>query len=53
MVDVVVNNVPALHGSDSRSADALRAGGLIWDSPDYFHDQCWIDYNNQTSVEYW
>lgn len=53
MVDVVVNNVPALHWQDSQSADSLKASTLIWDDPAYFHPHCWIDYSNNTSVEYW
>ena len=53
MVDVVVNNVPSLHWQDSASADALKASTLIWDDPSYFHQHCWIDFSNQTSVEWW
>lgn len=53
MVDVVVNAVPGLRVSDALSADALKSQGLIWDDPAYYHPQCWIDYNNQTSVENW
>lgn len=53
MVDVVVNNVPGLRVGDALSADTLKSEGLIWDDPSYFHKQCWIDYNNQTSVENW
>lgn len=53
MVDVVVNNVPSLNVKDALSADSLKSDGLIWDDPAYYHNQCWIDYNNNTSVEYW
>ena len=53
MVDVVVNNVPSLHWEDSESASALQASTLMWDDPAYFHQHCWIDFSNQTSVEYW
>jgi hypothetical protein len=53
MVDIVVNNVPALSINTSQSAAALQADNTIWSDPSYYHEQCWIDYNNQTSIEYW
>ncbi|WVF71631.1 hypothetical protein IAT40_006439 [Kwoniella sp. CBS 6097] len=51
MVDVVVNNVPSLNVKDAFNTDALKADGSLWTDPSEFHPQCWIDYNNQTSVE--
>jgi alpha-amylase len=53
MVDIVVNNIPSLHVEDSQNSAALSADGGRWTQPEYFHDHCWIDYSNATSVEYW
>ncbi|GFZ44160.1 1,4-alpha-D-glucan glucanohydrolase 1 [Saitozyma sp. JCM 24511] len=52
MVDIVVNNIPSLSVNASTNATALTADGSRWTDPSYFHPFCWIDYNNQTSVEY-
>ena len=51
MVDIVVNNVPALSVQTSQSTQALQSDGSYLTNPNQFHSQCWIDYNNQTSVE--
>lgn len=53
MVDIVVNNIPALAVNTSLSTSALQSVGSRWTDPSQFHPQCWIDYNNNTSVEYW
>lgn len=53
MVDIVVNNIPALTTNTSLSTTALQSVGSRWTDPNQFHPQCWIDYNNNTSVEYW
>lgn len=53
MVDVVVNNIPALSVDTSQSTSALQADLSFWSDPADFHSQCWVDYSNQTSVEYW
>jgi len=53
MVDIVINNVPALSTRTSHNMEALQADNAIWTDPSYYHEQCWIDYGNQTSVEYW
>ena len=53
MVDVAVNNVPSLNTHDSLDANALSADNSRWTKPEYFHEHCWIDYNNVTSVEQW
>ena len=53
MVDVVINNVPSLNVNTSLSSSALQADASRWTDPAEFHPQCWIDYSNQTSVEYW
>jgi alpha-amylase len=52
MVDIVVNNIPSLSVNASTNATALTADGSRWTDPSYFHPFCWIDYSNQTSVEY-
>jgi len=53
MVDVVVNNIPSLAIDTYKSPDALKADGAIWTKTEQYHSQCWIDYSNTTSVEYW
>lgn len=53
MVDVAVNNVPSLNTHDSLDPNALSADNSRWTKPEYFHEHCWIDYNNVTSVENW
>ncbi len=53
MVDVVINNVPSLSVNTSLSTTALQADGSRWTDPAEFHPQCWIDFSNTTSVEYW
>ena len=53
MVDVAVNNVPSLNTHDSQDPNALSADNSRWTKPEYFHEHCWIDYNNVTSVEQW
>ena len=53
MVDIVVNNIPSLTVAEATDGGALAAAGSRWTDPSQFHPQCWIDYNNQTSVEYW
>lgn len=53
MVDVAVNNVPSLNVHDSLDPVALAADNSRWTKPEYFHEHCWIDYNNVTSVEQW
>jgi alpha-amylase len=53
MVDVAVNNVPAMHTADSLDPTALAADNSRWTKPEYFHEHCWIDYSNTTSVEQW
>ncbi|CAD6578592.1 MAG: hypothetical protein TREMPRED_002226 [Tremellales sp. Tagirdzhanova-0007] len=52
MVDVVVNNIPSLSINTSMSSAALQADGSLWTDPAEFHPQCWIDFSNQTSIEY-
>ncbi|KAK4686429.1 hypothetical protein P7C73_g3699, partial [Tremellales sp. Uapishka_1] len=52
MVDIVINNVPSLSVNTSTSTAALVADGSRWTDPAEFHEFCWIDYENQTSVEY-
>ncbi|KAL7421747.1 hypothetical protein Q5752_003518 [Cryptotrichosporon argae] len=52
MVDIVVNNIPALSTNDSTNTTALAADTNLWTLPEYFHEFCWIDYSNTTSVEY-
>ena len=53
MVDVVINNGPSLSVNTSLSTTALQADGSRWTDPAEFHPQCWIDFSNTTSVEYW
>lgn len=53
MVDVVINNVPALSTDTALTTEALKADGTRWTDPADYHPQCWIDYNNATSVENW
>nr|WVH01977.1 alpha-amylase [Naematelia aurantialba] len=52
MVDIVVNNVPSLNISTALSSSALQADGSRYTNPAYFHPQCWIDYSNDTSIDY-
>ncbi|ORY32604.1 glycoside hydrolase superfamily [Naematelia encephala] len=52
MVDIVVNNVPALSTATALSTQQLQADGSRYTNPAYFHPQCWIDYTNQTSIDY-
>lgn len=51
MVDIVVNNVVAINTDDAKNSTKLKADGVLWTDPADYHSQCWIDYNNQTSVE--
>ena len=53
MIDVVINNIPALSVNTSLSSTALQADLSAWTDPNYFHPHCPIDYSNQTSVENW
>jgi alpha-amylase len=53
MVDVAVNNVPSLNVHDALDPNALAADNSRWTKPEYFHEHCWIDYSNTTSVEQW
>ena len=53
MIDVVINNIPALDVNTSLSSTALQADLSAWTDPNYFHPHCPIDYSNQTSVENW
>lgn len=52
MVDIVVNNIPALEVDTYLSSDKLVADDAFWTETEYYHPQCWIDYSNTTSVEY-
>jgi alpha-amylase len=53
MVDVAINNVPSLNVHDALDPNALAADNSRWTKPEYFHEHCWIDYSNTTSVEQW
>lgn len=53
MVDIVINNIPSLAVDEALHPEQLEAVGSYWTKTEQFHPQCWIDYSNATSVEYW
>ena len=53
MVDIAIGFIPALNVDAAQSTANLEADNSLWTDPSEFHQQCWIDYNNNTSVEFW
>jgi glycosidase len=52
MVDIVVNNVVATPGANVTQM-VKDDPNILWRDDDMFHPECWIDYNNASSVEQW
>ena len=52
MVDIVVNHVASLSNSTDSSA-LIAQPDLLWRDEKEYHELCWIDYGNATSVERW